>query len=196
MVKIAVILCVLALWCVCNVNCATKSAPAPSQDCTTLILGMTDCLPFVTSGDPAKKPEGGCCAGLKSVLKSAPECICQTFKNVGQFGVTLNITKAMTLPSACNVKAPPFSQCGLSVAPAGSPAVSPKSSAASPKSPVSLAPTSTSPILSPGVTPISDGPSEVTTPSVAAGPAKSGASTMSISFAVLVGIVIASCSHI
>ncbi|PIA48068.1 hypothetical protein AQUCO_01400572v1 [Aquilegia coerulea] len=194
MVKVAVILCVLALWGVCDVNCATKSAPAPSQDCSTLILGMTDCLPFVTSGDPAKKPEGGCCAGLKSVLKTAPECLCETFKNVGQFGIVLNMTKAMTLPSACNVKAPPFSQCGLSVAPAGSPAASPKASAASPKSPVSLAPTSTPPSLLPGGALSPDGPSVAATPG--ATPAKSGASTMSISFVVLVGMVVALYSHI
>ncbi|PIA48067.1 hypothetical protein AQUCO_01400572v1 [Aquilegia coerulea] len=146
MVKVAVILCVLALWGVCDVNCATKSAPAPSQDCSTLILGMTDCLPFVTSGDPAKKPE-------------------------------------------------------VSVAPAGSPAVSPKSSAASPKasaaspkSPVSLAPTSTPPSLLPGGALSPDGPSVAATPG--ATPAKSGASTMSISFVVLVGMVVALYSHI
>ncbi|KAF9610303.1 hypothetical protein IFM89_021973 [Coptis chinensis] len=122
MVKASLIYCVMALWCVLSVKCATKTAPAPTQECATVILTMADCLSFVTSGSTVKKPEGGCCTGLKTVLKTAPDCLCQTFKSSGQLGIALDMQKAMTLPSACGVKAPPsIATCNLSVAPGASP---------------------------------------------------------------------------
>lgn len=71
------------------------------------------------------KPEGKCCSGLKTVLKSNPECLCEGFKNSAQFGVTLNVTKALDLPSACHVSAPSVSNCGLSLVPGAAPAIAP-----------------------------------------------------------------------
>ncbi|XP_027106310.1 non-specific lipid transfer protein GPI-anchored 31-like isoform X2 [Coffea arabica] len=88
------------------------TAPAPAVDCSSLVLNMADCLSFVTSGSTVKKPEGTCCSGLKTVLKTDSECLCEAFKNSAQLGVTLNVTKALTLPSACHVSAPSVSNCG------------------------------------------------------------------------------------
>ncbi|OIW02097.1 hypothetical protein TanjilG_14746 [Lupinus angustifolius] len=107
-------------------------APAPSVDCSTLVLTMADCLSFVTNDSTTTKPEGSCCSGLKSVLKTAPSCLCEAFKSSAQFGVVLNVTKATTLPSACKVSAPSAANCGLSETetPASAPvgAISPQSS--------------------------------------------------------------------
>ncbi|CAL0318309.1 unnamed protein product [Lupinus luteus] len=105
-------------------------APAPSVDCSTLVLTMADCLSFVTNDSTTTKPEGSCCSGLKSVLKTAPSCLCEAFRSSAQFGVVLNVTKATTLPSACKVSAPSAANCGLSETPASAPAgaISPQSS--------------------------------------------------------------------
>ncbi|CAA3005271.1 non-specific lipid-transfer At2g13820 [Olea europaea subsp. europaea] len=96
-----------------TVQSASNSAPAPAADCSSLVLNLADCLSFVTSGSTTKKPEGSCCSGLKTVLKTDAECICEAFKNSAQLGVTLNVTKALTLPAACHVSAPSVSNCGL-----------------------------------------------------------------------------------
>ncbi|KAL4279323.1 hypothetical protein GQ457_03G004710 [Hibiscus cannabinus] len=104
------------------------AAPSPSSsssvDCNTLIVNMAGCLSFVSSGSTASKPDGACCSGLKTVLKSGPECLCEAFKNSASFGITLNVTKAMTLPAACKVSAPASAtNCALS--PAGAPGMAP-----------------------------------------------------------------------
>ncbi|KAL4359941.1 hypothetical protein AHAS_Ahas08G0127700 [Arachis hypogaea] len=98
-----------------------NAAPAPAVDCSYLVLTMADCLSFVTNGSTTTKPEGNCCSGLKSVLKTAPQCLCEAFKSSAQFGVVLNVTKALALPAACKVSAPSASNCGLSETPAAAP---------------------------------------------------------------------------
>lgn len=91
---------------------AKNSSPAPAVDCSSVILEMADCLSYVTADGTASRPEGNCCSGLKSVLKTNAECLCEAFRNSAQLGVTLNMTKAMALPSACHVAAPSVSNCG------------------------------------------------------------------------------------
>lgn len=85
---------------------------AIAVDCSSLILNMADCLSFVTNGSTVEKPEGTCCSGLKTVVRSGPECICEGFKNSASLGVTLDLAKAASLPSACKVAAPPSARCG------------------------------------------------------------------------------------
>nr|XP_043620944.1 non-specific lipid transfer protein GPI-anchored 31-like [Erigeron canadensis] len=102
-----------------------SGAPAPAADCSTVILNMADCLSFVTAGSTVVKPEGTCCSGLKSVLKTDAECLCEAFKNSAQLGIQLNVTKAMSLPSACKVKAPSVSNCGMSLGTGTAPVQSP-----------------------------------------------------------------------
>ncbi|CAI0628067.1 unnamed protein product [Linum tenue] len=97
------------------------AAPAPAADCSTVVLALSDCLTFVLNGSTTTKPEGTCCSGLETVLNTNADCLCQTFKSSGEMGIALNVTKALTLPSACKLKTPPMSSCQLSMAPAGSP---------------------------------------------------------------------------
>ncbi|CAN4110594.1 unnamed protein product [Withania somnifera] len=108
-----------------SVESASRSAPAPAVDCNNLVLNLADCLSFVTNGSTQKKPEGTCCSGLKMVLKTDAECLCEGFKNSAQLGVVLNVTKAMALPAACHVSAPSVSNCGLSADIGAAPALSP-----------------------------------------------------------------------
>ncbi|TYI33689.1 hypothetical protein ES332_A04G151200v1 [Gossypium tomentosum] len=122
----------LAIFSIWAVDAAHHHATAPSPsssssssssstvDCSTLILNMADCLSFV------------CCSGLKTVLKTGPECLCEAFKSSASMGVSLNVTKASTLPAACKVSAPSSTNCAASVTPAGAPDVEPSATAGAP----------------------------------------------------------------
>nr|ACU17205.1 unknown [Glycine max] len=125
--KLTLIALVVAALCAVDLTQRASSsssphAPAPSVDCSNLVLTMADCLSLVTNGSTVTMPEGTCCSGLKSVLKTAPACLCEAFKSSAQFGVVLNVTKATTLPAACKVSAPSATNCGLSETPAAAPA--------------------------------------------------------------------------
>ncbi|KAK7302509.1 hypothetical protein RJT34_13399 [Clitoria ternatea] len=130
--KWSLILCLVAIWAVDLAHVASSShhshAPAPSVDCSNLVSTLADCLSFVSNGSTTTKPEGTCCSSLKSVLKTAPSCLCEAFKSSSQAGLPLNVTKALTLPAACKLSAPSFSNCGLSETPAAAPGLSPQSS--------------------------------------------------------------------
>lgn len=91
--------------------------PAPSSkptDCSIIIYNMANCMPFLSKGGKDTKPDSSCCTGFKSVLKVNAECICEALKSSASLGLDLNMTKAVTLPSACGVSAtaPPISKCG------------------------------------------------------------------------------------
>ncbi|KAH9607983.1 hypothetical protein KSS87_016732 [Heliosperma pusillum] len=100
------------------------TASTPGVDCTTLVLTMADCLSYVSNDSTTTTPEGGCCSGLKQVLKTSPGCLCEAFEQSAQLGISLNLTKTMALPSACHVHAPASAtNCafGTIVSPAGAP---------------------------------------------------------------------------
>ncbi|XP_022141909.1 non-specific lipid-transfer protein-like protein At5g64080 [Momordica charantia] len=127
--KLSLALCALAVLAVNFSGVApAHDAPPPAVDCSSLILNMADCLSFVSNDSTTTKPEGSCCTGLKTVLKADADCLCEAFKNSAQLGVVLNVTKALSLPAACKVSAPAAANCKLSTSPAGSPALTPKSS--------------------------------------------------------------------
>ncbi|XP_038985953.1 non-specific lipid transfer protein GPI-anchored 11-like [Phoenix dactylifera] len=121
---------VLAVWlslAMVHGDGAQVGAPSPSMDCTSALLNLADCLSFVEEGSKVTKPQGQCCSGLKKVVKEDAACLCEAFKGSSDFGVSLNMTKALTLPSACGVSTPPFSKCKIAVAgvPGAAPAPSP-----------------------------------------------------------------------
>ncbi|CAK7357024.1 unnamed protein product [Dovyalis caffra] len=119
-----IILCTISISCCYWADGASHhraSAPAPSVDCSNLILSMADCLSFVSNDSTLTKPENTCCSGLKTVLSTDAACLCEAFKNSAQLGVALNITKALSLPSACKIHTSSATNCGLSAGPAGAP---------------------------------------------------------------------------
>ncbi|PNT77989.1 non-specific lipid-transfer protein-like protein At5g64080 [Brachypodium distachyon] len=107
------------------------AAPAPAVDCTDALLSLAGCLSYVQEGSTVATPDASCCSGLKDVVKKEVACLCQAFQGSQDYGVTLNMTKALQLPDACKVKTPPFSKCHLSVpgVTGGSPAPAPSSGA-------------------------------------------------------------------
>ncbi|KAL5209628.1 hypothetical protein ABZP36_005251 [Zizania latifolia] len=112
----------------------SAEAPAPAADCTDALLSLAGCLSYVQEGSTVARPDASCCSGLKEVVKKEVACLCQAFQGSQDFGVTLNMTKALQLPAACKVKTPPFSKCHLSVpgVTGGAPAPAPTSFSGAP----------------------------------------------------------------
>ncbi|XP_023531693.1 non-specific lipid-transfer protein-like protein At5g64080 isoform X2 [Cucurbita pepo subsp. pepo] len=130
---------------------AAYGALVPEGDCSKLILTLADCLPFVSKDSTTTTPAKACCLGLKIVAKANADCLCHTFKKSASLGIVLNVTKALSLPAACDISDPALSECKLSTSPIGSP-VTP---AASPK-------------LSPGEAPVKNETTPAPTPETSA----------------------------
>ncbi|KAG6528002.1 hypothetical protein ZIOFF_010139 [Zingiber officinale] len=104
------------------------AAPSPSLDCSSEVINLIGCLSFVSNGSTAAKPDAQCCSGLRKVIKEAASCLCYLSSQGQAFNV--NVTKALTLPSACGVSTPSASNCNISIA--GAPGAAPVSIAGAP----------------------------------------------------------------
>ncbi|XP_064952795.1 non-specific lipid transfer protein GPI-anchored 5-like [Musa acuminata AAA Group] len=106
--------------------------------CTTTIISLAPCLNYITGN--SSTPSSSCCSQLASVVQSQPACLCSVLNGgASSFGITINQTRALAMPAACNVQTPPVSKCN-SVA--GGPEKSPTASPASPATPVPSTPSS------------------------------------------------------
>ncbi|RHN80167.1 putative plant lipid transfer protein/Par allergen [Medicago truncatula] len=104
--------------------------------CTSTITSLSPCLNYIMGS--SSNPSSSCCSQLSSVVQSSPQCLCSLLNGGGSsFGITINQTLALSLPSACKVQTPPVSQCKggngqtsptSSTSPAGSPVDSPTES--------------------------------------------------------------------
>ncbi|KAL6990537.1 hypothetical protein U1Q18_041721 [Sarracenia purpurea var. burkii] len=89
------------------------------SSCTRAIIGLAPCLNFVTGN--SSTPSSSCCSQLNSVVQSQPRCLCLLLSGSGaSVGITINQTRALALPGACNVQTPPVSQCYAATGPAAS----------------------------------------------------------------------------
>ncbi|KAG6479148.1 non-specific lipid transfer protein GPI-anchored 31-like [Zingiber officinale] len=128
------------------------AAPAPTAaDCSSTLLSLSDCLSFVEEGSREPKPQKQCCTGLKKIVAEAAEaaCLCDALGQGASLGLSLNVTKALALPSSCGISTPRLSQCKVVLAgvPAAAPAPSPSGPATAP-SPFSGHPSAAAPLLS------------------------------------------------
>ncbi|XP_022960576.1 non-specific lipid transfer protein GPI-anchored 2-like [Cucurbita moschata] len=103
---------------------AVAQAPAPgpavATDCFTTLLNMSDCLSYVSAGSKDVKPDKHCCPELAGLVESSPSCLCQLLSDPNKVGLTIDVDRAMKLPSACNVSTPPVNLCSLLGFPVGS----------------------------------------------------------------------------
>ncbi|XP_009611498.1 non-specific lipid transfer protein GPI-anchored 5-like [Nicotiana tomentosiformis] len=78
--------------------------------CTTALVSLSPCLNYVTGNTTT--PSSSCCSQLSRVVASQPRCLCSVLNGGdSSFGVSINQTLAVALPSACNVQTPPVSRC-------------------------------------------------------------------------------------
>ncbi|RRT66253.1 hypothetical protein B296_00007860 [Ensete ventricosum] len=76
-------------------------APPPALDCTGAMLNLSSCLTYAEAGSNLTRPGKGCCRGLAGVVDMEPVCLCQLIGDDDVFGVEIDTTKALTLPTAC-----------------------------------------------------------------------------------------------
>ncbi|PQP96339.1 non-specific lipid transfer protein GPI-anchored 2 [Prunus yedoensis var. nudiflora] len=109
---------------------APASAPGPaSPDCQTALLGLVDCLTYVTQGSNLTKPDKPCCPELAGLVKNTPICLCTLLANSSvssSYGIDVN--RALKLPTVCKVQTPPASECALAGIPVGAPSETPAKS--------------------------------------------------------------------
>ncbi|CAB4313596.1 unnamed protein product [Prunus armeniaca] len=107
---------------------APAPAPGPaSPDCQTAILGMADCLTYVTPGSNLTKPDKPCCPELAELVKDNPICLCTLLANSNSsnsVGIEIDVNRALKLPTVCKVQTPPPSTCALLGIPVGAPTAS------------------------------------------------------------------------
>lgn len=91
-------------------------APGPSTtdagtDCMTLLFGAADCLSYVEEGSNLTAPDKACCPELATLVNTNPICLCQLLKKGNSFGIAIDMSRALTLPSACKVETPDPGLC-------------------------------------------------------------------------------------
>jgi hypothetical protein len=90
------------------------SGGSSSDDCTSALVSLSPCMDYI-SGNGTSAPSASCCSQLKSVVQSEPQCLCAALGSDGASsslgGVTIDRSRALALPAACNVQTPPASQC-------------------------------------------------------------------------------------
>ncbi|KAL3828653.1 hypothetical protein ACJIZ3_017455 [Penstemon smallii] len=86
-------------------------APSPAVDCFTYLVNLSDCLTFVENDSNLTKPDPGCCPELANLVDTKPICLCDLIGKSGQVGISVDVSRALRLPSVCNVTTPPVSLC-------------------------------------------------------------------------------------
>lgn len=81
--------------------------------CTRVMISLSPCLNYVTGNSAGTGPSSSCCSQLANVVQSQPQCLCSVLDGgaSSSLGITVNQTRALELPSACNVHTPPVSRC-------------------------------------------------------------------------------------
>ncbi|CAN8236908.1 unnamed protein product [Cochlearia groenlandica] len=69
-------------------------------------------MAFVSIGSRVNRPEAWCCIGVMAVMHT--DCLCEWYNNNGSIYRLVNVTKAASLPYACNFVAHPMDSCEVS----------------------------------------------------------------------------------
>ncbi|GLT66577.1 hypothetical protein SLA2020_389340 [Shorea laevis] len=85
------------------VGTATSDLAQDRAECSSQLVGLATCLPYV--GGDSKAPTPDCCSGLKQVVDKSKKCLCILIQDRDDpnLGVKVNTTLAATLPSTCHV---------------------------------------------------------------------------------------------
>lgn len=96
---------VMALW-------GVTLAQSDQSSCTNVFISLSPCLDYVTEN--ASIPSSSCCSQLAFVVRSQPLCLCEVV-NGGASSIAasfnINQTRALALPTSCNVQTPSISSC-------------------------------------------------------------------------------------
>ncbi|CAL4919500.1 unnamed protein product [Urochloa decumbens] len=95
-------------------SAALFASAAAQSGCTTTLISLYPCLNYISGNVSA--PPTSCCSQLANVVQTSPQCLCAALSGDSSAlsGVTIDKTRALKLPQACNVKTPPASKCNSS----------------------------------------------------------------------------------
>jgi hypothetical protein len=82
------------------------------SSCANVLISLSPCLDYITG--QTSTPSSGCCSQLASVMGSQPQCLCEVVNGgASSIAASLNInqTRALGLPTACNVQTPLINTC-------------------------------------------------------------------------------------
>ncbi|ESW15266.1 hypothetical protein PHAVU_007G058500 [Phaseolus vulgaris] len=106
--KMGMVLVIMSMVC--------SGAVAQSSSCTNALVNLSPCLSYISGN--SSTPSSGCCSQLTSVVSSQPQCLCEVLNGgASSFGITINQTQALALPTACNVQTPSITQCKAAASP-------------------------------------------------------------------------------
>ncbi|VAH23554.1 hypothetical protein VPH35_011765 [Triticum aestivum] len=113
-------------------------SPPPPKECLTPLTAMISCMDYLTNVTVFSPPTA-CCDGLKSVVSTAPICLCHGLNNNGGmsklFPKPIDPIRMIILPARCGAMIPPqtiFSCATQPLPPLTPPTTSPAPPAASP----------------------------------------------------------------
>ncbi|GAU23383.1 hypothetical protein TSUD_334310 [Trifolium subterraneum] len=101
----------LSMFFVVVTLCGVTVAQIDSS-CSNVLISLSPCLDYITG--LTSTPSSGCCSQLASVMGSQPQCLCEVVNGgASSIAASLNInqTRALTLPTACNVQTPLINTC-------------------------------------------------------------------------------------
>ncbi|XP_065624738.1 extensin-like [Quercus suber] len=148
----------------------------PALDCSAIVYDVLDCIPYLSARSEQTKVDALCCSSFEAVLEISRECICVALKGSRELGLTLsyntiyvntlNIAKAIALPSACGSSVLSFTDCDILGSPMTPPVNPPNSSPTAPSpSPPEYTPSPSSQTAPSPSPPEHTPPSSPTTPS-------------------------------
>ncbi|TVU44635.1 hypothetical protein EJB05_04081, partial [Eragrostis curvula] len=115
--------------------CRCAAQASSGTGCMPELVSLSPCMDYMSGN--VTTPDGTCCSSLSGVLKSSPRCLCMVVGGTAaSLGVAIDSDRALQLPGACKVKAPPASQCDA----AGVPSPSPAAGTTTPDTPAASAP--------------------------------------------------------
>ncbi|XP_042410504.1 non-specific lipid transfer protein GPI-anchored 12-like [Zingiber officinale] len=88
-------------------------APAPAGECAVALQSLSRCSTYVEAGSNLSRPQKGCCRAVAAVAGAEPACLCGLIDDYRGFGVRVDTTRALMLPSACRAPPPPASLCAV-----------------------------------------------------------------------------------
>ncbi|KAG5239305.1 xylogen protein [Salix suchowensis] len=122
---------------------APAAAPGPTavNKCLEPLLNMSDCLAYVTQGSNLTVPDKNCCPELAGLIDSNVVCLCQLLGSdiAEQFGISLDVGRALKLPATCKIDTPSVALCAEVGYPVQAPASGPGSAPPAAGTPAGLA---------------------------------------------------------
>ncbi|CAN6443112.1 unnamed protein product [Victoria cruziana] len=106
---------------------SVSPSPAPSSgvDCSAALARAVNCLGYVSEGSNMTSPGSACCSSIEDIITNSPVCLCQLIGRSGSLGIPVDRKRALGIPNACKLSAPPLGACSLHGVPIPGPSQAP-----------------------------------------------------------------------